>query len=304
MIRFWDTEVYCMEKSELDRSWLFSYFCQKGHTDDMILVYDAGAYYGYLNYQTLLNAVSSGTNDYIITEKYIHKKNDGQIWEHLHVLLKQLEERGIGKQAFIPVFDEQGQLLYFAYEYEKGLSTFYIDIALMELQEKDTLLFFEEAYPRVKSVCIDECNEWAYIFSNILDMYDIPYFCEGEKWELLFPAKNRTLNDSAYGRMTIYAEGAEHFREYVAKELGITKRFVGEELLNPVTRQYNEAMKRILPNYGIEVEEIKRLETDQGIISASAVRKWIKEDNWEAVKKFVPAAVYSRLRLESGRNNE
>ena len=95
MIRFWDTEVYCMEKSELDRSWLFSYFCQKGHTDDMILVYDAGAYYGYLNYQTLLNAVSSGTNDYIITEKYIHKKNDGQIWEHLHVLLKQLEERGI-----------------------------------------------------------------------------------------------------------------------------------------------------------------------------------------------------------------
>ena len=695
MIRFWDTEVYCMEKSELDRGWLFSYFCQKGHTDDMILVYDAGAYYGYLNYQTLLNAVSSGTNDYIITEKYIHKKNDGQIWEHLHVLLKQLEERGIRKQAFIPVFDEQGQLLYFAYEYEKGLSTFYIDIALMELQEKDTLLFFEEAYPRVKSVCIDECNEWAYIFSNILDMYDIPYFCEGEKWELLFPAKNRTLNDSAYGRMTIYAEGAEHFREYasdkllsnwefvmkvrqnkhsfltekikkdlknknvkvqtmyfptesrsktsdeeirrmhrvfplekrcwddivgrsqikriigekidweawldaqnvrkqnskefyvrgksietknygngkhhiyiigpciamsscvlreeesigcilaeklkekdyavecimyplhhsmlyeemiqsltlmendivilidrlmekkpdyqsdlpvadiikkrqddwfwdipmhatakgcfeianamanwlepllndtvsddpkclqmgkvildekaqkklekyirqvkecqriekgssvgaivmncnpmtrghlylieharskvdylyifvvqedksdfrfeerfamvkqvteqfenvivvpsgefvlsyatmplyfekeekkedtldaahdltifgeyVAKELRITKRFVGEELLDPVTRQYNEAMKRILPNYGIEVEEIKRLETDQGIISASAVRKWIKEDNWEAVKKFVPAAVYSRLRLESGRNNE
>ena len=89
-----------------------------------------------------------------------------------------------------------------------------------------------------------------------------------------------------------------------AKELGITKRFVGEELLDPVTRQYNEAMKRILPNYGIEVEEIKRLETDQGIISASAVRKWIKEDNWEAVKKFVPAAVYSRLRLRSGRNNE
>ena len=111
MIRFWDTEVYCMEKSELDRSWLFSYFCQKGHTDDMILVYDAGAYYGYLNYQTLLHTASSGRDEYIITEKYVHKKDDAQIWEHLHVLLKQLEERGIRKQAFIPVFDEQGQLL-------------------------------------------------------------------------------------------------------------------------------------------------------------------------------------------------
>lgn len=578
MIRFWDTEVYCMEKSELDRGWLFSYFCQKGHTDDMILVYDAGAYYGYLNYQTLLNAVSSGTNDYIITEKYIHKKNDGQIWEHLHVLLKQLEERGIRKQAFIPVFDEQGQLLYFAYEYEKGLSTFYIDIALMELQEKDTLLFFEEAYPRVKNVkvqtmyfptesrsktsdeeirrmhrvfplekrcweawldaqnvrkqnskefyvrgksietknygngkhhiyiigpCIAmsscvlreeesigcilaeklkekdyavECimyplhhsmlyeemiqsltlmeNDIVILIDRLMEkkpdyqsdlpvadiikkrqddwFWDIPMHATAKgcfeianamaNW--LEPLLNDTVSDDpkclqmgkvildekaqkklekyirqvkecqriekgssvgaivmncnpmtrghlylieharskvdylyifvvqedksdfrfeerfamvkqvteqfenvivvpsgefvlSYATMPLYFEKEEKkedtldaahdltiFGEYVAKELGITKRFVGEELLDPVTRQYNEAMKRILPNYGIEVEEIKRLETDQGIISASAVRKWIKEDNWEAVKKFVPAAVYSRLRLESGRNNE
>lgn len=578
MIRFWDTEVYCMEKSELDRSWLFSYFCQKGHTDDMILVYDAGAYYGYLNYQTLLNAVSSGTNDYIITEKYIHKKNDGQIWEHLHVLLKQLEERGIRKQAFIPVFDEQGQLLYFAYEYEKGLSTFYIDIALMELQEKDTLLFFEEAYPRVKNVkvqtmyfptesrsktsdeeirrmhrvfplekrcweawldaqnvrkqnskefyvrgksietknygngkhhiyiigpCIAmsscvlreeesigcilaeklkekdyavECimyplhhsmlyeemiqsltlmeNDIVILIDRLMEkkpdyqsdlpvadiikkrqddwFWDIPMHATAKgcfeianamaNW--LEPLLNDTVSDDpkclqmgkvildekaqkklekyirqvkecqriekgssvgaivmncnpmtrghlylieharskvdylyifvvqedksdfrfeerfamvkqvteqfenvivvpsgefvlSYATMPLYFEKEEKkedtldaahdltiFGEYVAKELGITKRFVGEELLDPVTRQYNEAMKRILPNYGIEVEEIKRLETDQGIISASAVRKWIKEDNWEAVKKFVPAAVYSRLRLRSGRNNE
>ncbi len=586
-----------MEKSELDRSWLFSYFCQKGHTDDMILVYDAGAYYGYLNYQTLLNAVSSGTNDYIITEKYIHKKNDGQIWEHLHVLLKQLEERGIRKQAFIPVFDEQGQLLYFAYEYEKGLSTFYIDIALMELQEKDTLLFFEEAYPRVKNVkvqtmyfptesrsktsdeeirrmhrvfplekrCWDdivgrsqikriigekidweawldaqnvrkqnskefyvwgksietknygngkhhiyiigpciamsscvlreeesigcilaeklkekdyavECimyplhhsmlyeemiqsltlmeNDIVILIDRLMEkkpdyqsdlpvadiikkrqddwFWDIPMHATAKgcfeianamaNW--LEPLLNDTVSDDpkclqmgkiildekaqkklekyirqvkecqriekgssvgaivmncnpmtrghlylieharskvdylyifvvqedksdfrfeerfamvkqvteqfenvivvpsgefvlSYATMPLYFEKEEKkeetldavhdltiFGEYVAKELGITKRFVGEELLDPVTRQYNEAMKRILPNYGIEVEEIKRLETDQGIISASAVRKWIKEDNWEAVKKFVPAAVYSRLRLESGRNNE
>ena len=586
-----------MEKSELDRGWLFSYFCQKGHTDDMILVYDAGAYYGYLNYQTLLHTASSGRDEYIITEKYVHKKDDAQIWEHLHVLLKQLEERGIRKQAFIPVFDEQGQLLYFAYEYEKGLSTFYIDIALMELQEKDTLLFFEEAYPRVKNVkvqtmyfptesrsktsdeeirrmhrvfplekrCWDdivgrsqikriigekidweawldaqnvrkqnskefyvwgksietknygngkhhiyiigpciamsscvlreeesigcilaeklkekdyavECimyplhhsmlyeemiqsltlmeNDIVILIDRLMErkpdyqsdlpvadiikkrqddwFWDIPMHATAKgcfeianamaNW--LEPLLNDTVSDDpkclqmgkvildekaqkklekyirqvkecqriekgssvgaivmncnpmtrghlylieharskvdylyifvvqedksdfrfeerfamvkqvteqfenvivvpsgefvlSYATMPLYFEKEEKkedtldaahdltiFGEYVAKELGITKRFVGEELLDPVTRQYNEAMKRILPNYGIEVEEIKRLETDQGIISASAVRKWIKEDNWEAVKKFVPAAVYSRLRLESGRNNE
>lgn len=218
MIRFWDTEVYCMEKSELDRGWLFSYFCQKGHTDDMILVYDAGAYYGYLNYQTLLHTASSGRDEYIITEKYVHKKDDAQIWETLHALLKVLEDRGLKKQAFIPVFDEQGQLLYFAYEYEKEPYTFYIDNALSELRERQAEIFLNDIYPRLKSVCIEDCNEWAYVFCDILDMYGIPYFCDGEKWELLFPGKKRTIDDSEHGRIKIYAEGIEQFKKYNSGE--------------------------------------------------------------------------------------
>ena len=195
MIRFLDMEVYCMEKSKLDRSWLFSYFCQKGHTDDMILVYDAGAYYGYLNYQTLLHTASSGRDEYIITEKYVHKKDDAQIWETLHALLKGLEDRGLKKQAFIPVFDEQGQLLYFAYEYEKEPYTFYIDNALSELRERQAEIFLNDIYPRLKSVCIEDCNEWAYVFCDILDMYGIPYFCDGEKWRVLFSQKSAGLKD-------------------------------------------------------------------------------------------------------------
>lgn len=40
------------------------------------------------------------------------------------------------------------------------------------------------------------------------------------------------------------------FGEIVASELGICYRFVGEEPFDVVTREYNEAMKRILPNFG------------------------------------------------------
>ena len=158
------------------------------------------------------------------------------------------------------------------------------------VQEDKSDFRFEERFAMVKQVT-EQFENVIVVPSGefVLSYATMPLYFEKEE------KKEDTL-DAAHD-LTI-------FGEYVAKELGITKRFVGEELLDPVTRQYNEAMKRILPNYGIEVEEIKRLETDQGIISASAVRKWIKEDNWEAVKKFVPAAVYSRLRLESGRNNE
>lgn len=39
--------------------------------------------------------------------------------------------------------------------------------------------------------------------------------------------------------------------EVVAKELEISVRFVGEEPFDKVTREYNETMKRILPEYGM-----------------------------------------------------
>lgn len=40
--------------------------------------------------------------------------------------------------------------------------------------------------------------------------------------------------------------------------LHITHRFVGEEPEDIVTNVYNDAMKKILPKYGIELVEIPR----------------------------------------------
>lgn len=40
------------------------------------------------------------------------------------------------------------------------------------------------------------------------------------------------------------------------------KRFVGEEPFDAVTRQYNEAMKLIMPKYGVEVCKIQHKEVD------------------------------------------
>jgi [citrate (pro-3S)-lyase] ligase len=52
------------------------------------------------------------------------------------------------------------------------------------------------------------------------------------------------------------------FAEEIAPVLNITVRFAGEEPLDNVTRQYNEAMRRILPEYRIGFEEIERKEAD------------------------------------------
>lgn len=80
------------------------------------------------------------------------------------------------------------------------------------------------------------------------------------------------------------------------KKLNITKRFVGEEPLDPMTNQYNETLKRILPDYGIELVGIPRLSNEQGIISASIVRRLLKEDKWDDVKKYVPTSTFEYLK--------
>jgi len=57
-----------------------------------------------------------------------------------------------------------------------------------------------------------------------------------------------------------------------------------------------EEMKKLLPEYGCDVVEIPRLEKDSGAVSASRVRKFLKEGNFEDVRKIVPAATFRYLR--------
>lgn len=85
------------------------------------------------------------------------------------------------------------------------------------------------------------------------------------------------------------------FGEFIAPSLGINRRYVGEEPNDPVTNEYNITMKEILPNYNIEIVEIKRLTNDEMIISASKVRELIRKNQIGITKKLVPITTYNYL---------
>lgn len=94
---------------------------------------------------------------------------------------------------------------------------------------------------------------------------------------------------------------AKIFSKYFCKELGIVKRFVGEEPLCPVTRAYNEALKDVLGRAGIEVEIVPRKESGANVISASRVRKILKEKGVvEELKNLVPKTTYEYFKSECG----
>lgn len=90
------------------------------------------------------------------------------------------------------------------------------------------------------------------------------------------------------------------FGRYFAKALNIKKRFVGTEDLDIVTKNYNDTMKKILPNYGVELVEIDRLKSDEEVISASKVRKLLKKGNFEEAYKYLPAATIKALKSDEG----
>ena len=87
----------------------------------------------------------------------------------------------------------------------------------------------------------------------------------------------------------------EIFCNYYAPRLGISRRYVGTEPLSPMTAQYNEALKANLPQRGIAVREIPRLEI--GIpVSASAVREALEKGDDETLRSMLPLTTYNYLK--------
>lgn len=90
------------------------------------------------------------------------------------------------------------------------------------------------------------------------------------------------------------------FGKFFAPVFNIKKRYIGSEESCSVTSKYNKALMEVLPPLGIEVKLIDRLCIEGEIVSASKVRKIIKEGKISDIKKFVPDSTYNFLNTKKG----
>lgn len=88
---------------------------------------------------------------------------------------------------------------------------------------------------------------------------------------------------------------------YIAKALGVSLRFVGTEPYSPVTAIYNETLREVLAKYGIVLIEIKRVEQAGRAVSASLVRKSLREGDLAALTALVPKTTLDYLYSEEAR---
>ena len=85
------------------------------------------------------------------------------------------------------------------------------------------------------------------------------------------------------------------FGKIIAPALGIIRRYVGTEPLDPVTDRYNQSLARDLPEYGIELRMIDRIAAGNRIISARTVRRQVRAGDIESVRDMLPDATLQYL---------
>lgn len=149
------------------------------------------------------------------------------------------------------------------------------------LEENRSDFTFQERFDLVKKGVAD--------LDNVLVLPSGQYIISTETFPEYFDkeSKPNTIIDPSYD--------LQLFGEYICKTLGITVRFAGEEPLDAVTRQYNEHMSRLLPRYGVKFVEIPRKRIGSMPVSASIVRKLLKENRLEELRSLVPKTTYDYL---------
>lgn len=110
------------------------------------------------------------------------------------------------------------------------------------------------------------------------------------------------LKDRAGEASEVHARlDADLFGRRIAPALGVTRRYVADEPYSPVTAVYNSALAETLPPLGVELVEIPRLESGGAAVSASAVRRAIREGRLGDARAIVPPSTWNYLNSPEAR---
>ncbi len=106
--------------------------------------------------------------------------------------------------------------------------------------------------------------------------------------------KNETLIKKDHALIDVLT-----FKKHYMKVFNISKRYVGEEPYSPMTDIYNQTMKEYL---GKDLIIIARKSLEDVPISASTVRKLLKKNGIDSVRKYVPKETFDYLLSEKGQS--
>jgi [citrate (pro-3S)-lyase] ligase len=164
------------------------------------------------------------------------------------------------------------------------------DLVIIFILTEDKSLFPAEIRLRLAKEATANIN-------NVLVYKGGPYILSYSTFPAYFMA-----SDQEKTKINKYAYlDAKVFGSYFTNLLKINKRYVGSEPYSRVTSIYNDVLKEVMPEYGVELVEIKRKKYKRKLISASQVRKLIVKNKWEKIKSIVPDTTFNFLKSSRGK---
>lgn len=158
-----------------------------------------------------------------------------------------------------------------------------VDFLIVFVLEEEEFLFpFEERFQLVKEG-VKDLDDIMVVPSGdfILSMKTFPQFYS--------KADNRVVALNAKYDAYVFAE-------YVAKLLHITHCFTGESPEGKMAKVHYEAMEEILPQKGVIFEKICKKEIGDEVVSASRVRKYLKEQKYIEAFSLLPDSTVRYLK--------
>lgn len=157
-----------------------------------------------------------------------------------------------------------------------------VDILFVFVVEEDKSSFsFHDRLLMVKKGTEDLSNVYVFPSGNyIISSLTFPEYFTKEQ--------NKETEISATSDVLIFAKN-------IAPQLNISIRFAGTEPNDPVTSKYNHLMSRIFPKYNIDFKVYPRLKVRGEVVSATKIREWIQQNNFEALQENLPMTTMDYL---------
>ena len=152
--------------------------------------------------------------------------------------------------------------------------------------ESDTVHLFvlsEEAGPIPFAVRRRLVRQGVAHLPNVICHDSGPYIISAATFPSYFLKDEETVS-AAHAKLDLTVFG------YVARALGVTVRYVGQEPDSGVTALYNRTMAECLPEVGVVCRVIPRLMSGGRVVSASTVRQAIHDGKLAAVADMLPPA--------------
>ncbi len=201
MIQFIDREAYCVDRKEVTRTMVISHFCQKGHNDDMLLLYDEESYVGFIAWDNVLGQMEKEVENWLVNDVIIAGED----------LLEQAKDYFLknAKQRWLMILNQTGQPEAFAYNrepdnigIEEGIN---VSLSAMELYpgEVDIRLI----YSKVTTIYLHGCNEWTVRLYHIFRKQSLNVLLENKiKWDKCLGIRTEELEIPEYEVCHIWAE--------------------------------------------------------------------------------------------------